>query len=108
MTNRSFERLVQDPAATDAVEYLEFGLELRHVPGDPLFHDRCVETAKLRNVEERPRALECGWSGRVRQPVLQQGPQLRQRAAESELSRRFGERRSLEQQPDREVSTYCH
>ena len=74
MTNRSLERLVQDSAATDAVELLQFGLELRHVPGGPLFHNRYVEAAELRHLEERPRALEHGWSGRARYPGLQQGP----------------------------------
>ena len=62
MTNRSLERLVQDPALTHAVELAQFGLELRHVPSGPLFHNRRIKAAELRHMKERPRTLERRWS----------------------------------------------
>ena len=61
MTNRSLERLVQDPALTHAVELAQFGLELRHVPSGPLLHNRRIKAAELRHMKERPRALERRW-----------------------------------------------
>ncbi len=108
MTNRSLERLVQDAALTYAVEFAQFGLELRHVSSGPLFHNRRIEAAELRNMKERPRSLERRRRRRAREPAPQPGAQVRQRAAEGELSRSLVERRAFEQQAHREVAAQRH
>jgi hypothetical protein len=52
---------VQDPALTRAIELAQFGLELRHVTSGPLFHNRCIKAAELRQMKERPGTLERRW-----------------------------------------------
>ena len=104
MTNRPFEGLVQDAAAAHVIELAQFGLELHDVPGGPLLHDRRIETAKLRHVKQRPRALERRRRQGGATLMPQVGAQIREGAVERELSRRRIERRAFEQQPDCEVS----
>ena len=59
-------------------------------------------------MKERPRALERGRGRLTTVSVSQPGPQVRQRAAEGELSRRLVERGPFEEQADCEVSAQCH
>ena len=58
MTNRSLERLVQDPAPTHAVELAAVRTRAPPRPGGPLLHNRRIEAAELRHMKQRPRALE--------------------------------------------------
>ena len=104
MTDRSLERLVQDPALAHPVEPSQLGFELAHVPWRPLLHDRRIEAAELCDVEERPRPFD-GRRGRCdRELIPQPVPERRHRATERELPRGFVECGPFEQQADREVS----
>ena len=104
MANRSFEGMVQDPAATDAVELVQFGLELRHMSSGPLLDDRGIETAELRHMKERPGPLHVVGAAGCGRRFRREDAQLRQRAVEARLSRGVLERRPFEQQANGEIS----
>ena len=86
MTNRPFESLVQNPAPAHAVEFLQFGFEIRDVRSGPLLHNRRIETAKLCHMKERPGALDHGASLESPQPALQDGTQAGERAFKGNFS----------------------
>jgi hypothetical protein len=97
MTNCALECLMQNSATPNAIELLQFGFDLCHLPRGPLLDNRRIETAELRHVEERPRALWHSERSLERQLISKLGPQLRQPSAERHLSRSLVERRPLEQ-----------
>src|SRR5262245_33708971 len=78
MTNRPLERLMQDPAPMDAVELLQFAFELCDVPWSPLLHNRRIEAAQLRDIEQRPRPFERGRRRRAPESIPQPRAQVRQ------------------------------
>ena len=108
MTNRSLERLVQDPSATDGVEMLQLGLELRHILCAPLLHSRHIHAAELRHVKQRPCALGRRRRSWKSQAALQVDAQIRQRPVERELLRSVLERRPFEEQAHGEISRQRH
>jgi len=58
MADGTLERLVKNPASAYRVELLQFGFERRYVSRCPLLHDRRVQAAELRHMEERPRSID--------------------------------------------------
>lgn len=98
---------MQDPTSANAVELPEFGFEQNDVSVGPLVHNRRIEPAELRNVKERPRTIGSRDQRCFRHATPQEGPELRYGAAEGELSRSPINRRSFEQQTNREVTREC-
>src|SRR5262249_6699024 len=104
MANGPLEGQMQDAATPHAVEIAKLGLEVRDLSGGPLRHDRRVEVAKLRDVEQRPGALRGGRRRRLWKPVDEIVRNVREVARIADLSRGRAERRTLEQQPDSQIS----
>ena len=61
VANGALEGLVQDPTLAHRVHLVQLAFELGHVGRRPLLHNRCVESAELCDMKERPRSLDgCG------------------------------------------------
>src|SRR5437763_707376 len=52
-SNRPLECLMENPPPPDAVQGLQFGLEIRNIVLCPLLDDRRVEAAELRDMKQR-------------------------------------------------------